>query len=138
MKFLEKVNQLQKENEGYMVFVKCGIFFNVIGKDAVVLQQRTELLPICIKENVCKCGVPVNTFAKFLKKFTKQNKIALVAFDYNKEDNEYREIIRIEGEKVTETRTCLDCKKCWYSNNRIINNFVKLLFFIFDDYIICL
>ena len=100
MKFLEKVNQLQKENEGYMVFVKCGIFFNVIGKDAVVLQQRTELLPICIKENVCKCGVPVNTFAKFLKKFTKQNKIALVAFDYNKEDNEYREIIRIEGEKV--------------------------------------
>ena len=37
MKFLEKVEQLQRENEGYIVFVKCGVFFDVIGKDAVIL-----------------------------------------------------------------------------------------------------
>ena len=38
MRFIEKVEELQRENEGYIVFVKCGIFFDVIGKDAVILQ----------------------------------------------------------------------------------------------------
>ena len=84
MRFLEKVEKLQEENEGYMVFVKCGIFFDVIGKDAVVLHELCGFEPICIKENTCKCGVPVKTFDKFLKKFINEHKFALVVYDYNK------------------------------------------------------
>lgn len=123
MKFIEKVEELQKENEGYIVFVKCGIFFDVIGKDAVILQELCDLIPVCIKENVCKCGVPVKTFAKFLKKFTSEHKLALVVYDYNKDEEvKYKEIIRVEGQKVKEIRKCKDCSECWYSKNRIVKN----------------
>lgn len=123
MRFLEKVEKLQEENEGYMVFVKCGIFFDVIGKDAVVLHELCGFAPICIKENTCKCGVPVKTFDKFLKKFINEHKFALVVYDYNKNNNEqYKEIVRIEGRKTNEKRECLNCDECWYSKNRIIKN----------------
>ena len=115
--------KLQEENAGYMVFVKCGIFFDVIGKDAVVLHELCGFAPICIKENTCKCGVPVKTFDKFLKKFINEHKFALVVYDYNKNNNEqYKEIVRIEGRKTNEKRECLNCDECWYSKNRIIKN----------------
>ena len=120
MKFLERVEKLQKENEGYLVFVKCGIFFDVVGKDAVAIQQMTELRPVCIKENVCKCGIPVKTFARFLKQFSNEHKVALVVYDYDKVSEKYNEIIRMEGKKITETKTCEQCEECWYSRNRII------------------
>lgn len=123
MKFIEKVEELQRANEGYIVFVKCGIFFDVIGKDAVILQELCDLLPVCIKENICKCGVPVKTFAKFLKHFASEHKLALVVYDYNKnEEVKYKEIVRIDGQKVNETRKCKDCNQCWYSKNRIVKN----------------
>lgn len=123
MRFLEKVEQLQKENKGYIVFVKCGIFFNVIGKDAVILHELCDFMPICIKEKICKCGIPIKTFPKFLKKITSEYKIALVVYDYNKDNDEkYKEIIRIEGKKINEERKCLNCNECWYSKNRIVKS----------------
>ena len=66
MKFYDVVEELQKDNKGYIVLVRCGIFFTAIGKDAVILQSLFGLAPVCIKKNVCKCGFPVIKVNKFI------------------------------------------------------------------------
>ena len=43
MKFYEQVRKLQEENEGYVVLVRCGIFYNAVGKDAVFMQKQLEM-----------------------------------------------------------------------------------------------
>ena len=121
LKFNEVVEKLQNKNEGYLVLVRCGIFFVGVGKDAVILQNITNLKPVCLKEEICKCGVPVKTFDRFIHKLKRENDIAIVIYDYNKDDlNKYKEIARIEGKKVYETSKCKDCNECWYSKNRIV------------------
>ena len=54
MKFLEIVKKIQNldENEGYLVLVRCGIFFDAIGKDGVILAERFGFSPICMKEKL--------------------------------------------------------------------------------------
>ena len=80
-----------------------------------------HLKPVCLKEEICKCGVPVKTFDRFIHKLKRENDIAIVIYDYNKDDlNKYKEIARIEGKKVYETSKCKDCNECWYSKNRIV------------------
>ena len=121
LKFNEIVEELQNRNEGYLVLVRCGIFFVGVGKDAVILQNITNLKPVCLKEGICKCGVPVETFDRFIHKLKRENDIAIVIYDYNKDDlNKYKEIARIEGKRIYETGKCKDCNKCWYSKNRIV------------------
>ena len=121
LKFYEIVKDLQDKNEGYLVLVRSGIFFVGVGKDAVILQNITTLKPVCLKEGICKCGIPVITFDKFIHNLKKENDIAVVIYDYNKEDiNKYKEIARIEGKKVYETNKCKNCKERWYSKNRIV------------------
>lgn len=122
MKFYEIVEKLQKEekNKGYIVFIRCGIFYTGIGKDAVMLSEKYGLTPICIKENICKCGVPVNSFSKFMKKLI-ENKDSFVVYDYNKENEEKCvEILRVTENKNYEERKCLNCEKCWYKKNKTI------------------
>ena len=68
LKFNEIVEELQNRNEGYLVLVRCGVFFVGVGKDAVILQNITTLKPVCLKEGICKCGVPVKTFDRFIHK----------------------------------------------------------------------
>lgn len=76
-----------------------------------------------MKLNLCKCGVPVSTITKFLRKITSERHLAIVVYDYEKDKKEkYTELLRIEGTKTNETRKCLECEKCWYSNNRMIKN----------------
>ena len=43
MKFYEIVKKLQVENEGYIILVRCGIFYNAIGKDAVFMQEKFSI-----------------------------------------------------------------------------------------------
>lgn len=54
MKFYEVVKKLQKENDGYLVLVKCGIFFTAVGKDAVILHDKLNMNVSCFKEEICK------------------------------------------------------------------------------------
>ena len=42
MRFTEAVETLQKQNPGTIVFVKNGIFFAALGKDAVALSDETR------------------------------------------------------------------------------------------------
>ena len=122
MKFIEKVNQLQKakENQGYIIFVRCGIFYTAIGKDAVAIMKRSNYKPVCAKERVCKIGIPISSFEKYLRKLIEEN-VGVVVYDYQKESEEYKEIARVAGIKEEEINECLECEKCWYKKNRTIN-----------------
>ena len=71
MKFYDLVKKLQNENEGYIILVRCGIFYNAIGKDAVFMQEKFGLGTICIKSETCKNGIPVSTIQKFIPKLQK-------------------------------------------------------------------
>ncbi len=123
MKFLDVVRKLQKENKGYIVFVRCGIFFSTVGKDAVIINKLFSSKPVCIQEKVCKCGIPVNTFKNYIPNLNKIG-YSYVVYDYDKNsvNNEYREIARVNGKMIEENAECLDCKTCWQSNNRIVKN----------------
>ena len=69
MKFLDIVKKIQNlpENEGYLVLVRCGIFFDAIGKDGVILAEQFGFNPICLKEKLCKCAIPVKKYRKIYK-----------------------------------------------------------------------
>ena len=68
MKFLEVVENLQSDvlNDGYIVLVKNGAFFVGIGKDAVLLHEILGLQVVCIREKLCKVGIPVNSIEKYI------------------------------------------------------------------------
>lgn len=103
MKFYDVVKELQKDNKGYIVLVRCGIFFTAIGKDAVILQSLFGLAPVCIKKNVCKCGFPVIKVNKFINKF-KENGYSYVIYDYSKDGfgstgKQFKELLKIDGKQ---------------------------------------
>ncbi len=54
MKYLELVEKLQKENVGYIVLIKNGIFFVGVGKDAIILNEMLGLKLTCMKKGLCK------------------------------------------------------------------------------------
>ena len=51
MKFTDVVETLQKQNPGTIVFVKNGIFFAALGKDAVALNENMGLKKTCWKDS---------------------------------------------------------------------------------------
>lgn len=55
MKFFDVVEEIQKQNKGYILFVRCGMFFCAIGKDAGIVNKLFGLKPVCAKKEVCKC-----------------------------------------------------------------------------------
>ena len=56
MRFTEAVETLQKQNPGTIVFVKNGIFFAALGKDAVALSENMGLKKTCMREGICMVG----------------------------------------------------------------------------------
>ena len=128
MKFVEEVEKLQnaKENEGYLIFVRCGIFYTTIGKDAVIVMKNKNYKLVCAKEKVCKIGIPVSAFEKYLRELIAQD-ISFVVYDYQKENKKIEEITRVEGNSVFETEKNISCKNCWYKNNRIANSIKESL-----------
>lgn len=126
MKFLDIVKKIQNlpENEGYLVLVRCGIFFDAIGKDGVILAEQFGFNPICLKEKLCKCAIPVKNIDKFIK-LAMEKKISIVIYEYqpngiNSDINQKYELLtRIILCPIEEHRNCLDCKQCWYKDRRI-------------------
>lgn len=109
MKFIEKVEKLQKENEGSIILVKSGIFFVGIGKDAVLLQELLDLKVTCMKPETCKVGFPVKNIEKYIQLLTEKGKSFAI---YITKGETTEEIYRYKGEPTTETRTCLECAQC--------------------------
>lgn len=125
MKFLEIVKELQnlEENEGYLVLVRCGIFFDAIGKDGVILAERFGFNPICVKEKLCKCTVPVKAIDKFIR-LAIDKKIFVAIYDYKADrfaqnEEQYELLKRITLCPIEEYKTYIDCNKCWYKEKRL-------------------
>ena len=130
MKFLEVVEMLQNEpgNNGYIVLVKNGMFFVGVGKDAVLLHDILGLEVVCIREKLCKVGIPEKSIEKYIGLLT-SNRVSFVLYDYLKEENEkgrqYETIFRFSVDKVYEKRStikkCIFCKKLKdFKENNII------------------
>ena len=126
MKFLEIVKKLQnlEENEGYLVLVRCGIFFDAIGKGGVILAERFGFNPICMKEKLCKCAVPVKTIDKFIR-LAIDKKISVAIYDYKpdefaeNEEQKYELLKRITLCPIEEYKTYINCNECWYKDKRL-------------------
>ena len=101
MKFYDLVKKLQNENEGYIILVRCGIFYNAIGKDAVFMQEKFGLGTICIKSETCKNGIPVSTIQKFIPKLQKSG-YSYKIYDYSKETKRVKELYTIEAKQILE------------------------------------
>jgi len=109
MKFIEKVEKLQKENEGTIILVKNGIFFIGVGKDAVILENLLHLKVTCMKPGTCKVGFPIKNVEKYIQLLTETGKsFALYVF----QGDDVERIYYSKGEAIEEERTCLDCTKC--------------------------
>lgn len=111
MKYLDLVEKLQKENEGYIVLIKNGIFFIGVGKDAIVLNELLNLKVTCMRKELCKVGFLVKSLEKYIVKLKETNK-SFVIYTYNKDSEIEEEIFRFKGDMVKEARTCIDCAKC--------------------------
>ena len=117
MKFYDIVKKIQNENEGYIILVRCGIFYNAIGKDAVFMQGKFGLGTICIKNEICKNGIPVSSIEKFIPKLQKSG-YSYKIYNYSKETNKVKELYTIEGKLLEETRNNIGCEKCAYYNKK--------------------
>ena len=122
-KIVEELQQAQ-ENEGFLVLIRCGVFFVGIGKDTVILAENFEITNICFAEGICKAGIPVNRIDKMIGKIVGKN-MSVVIYDYNpngleKDKNKKYDVLRrIVMNPVRETRKCLECEKCYYYDKRI-------------------
>lgn len=128
MKFYEMVKKLQEENEGYIILVRCGIFYNAVGKDAVFMQEKFGLGTICIKNEICKNGIPVNTIQKFMPKL-QESGYSYKIYNYEKGSNKIQELYTIEGKLSEETRKNFGCENCKYcrKNENAVENSIKYL-----------
>lgn len=111
MKFVDTVENLQKNNPGKIILVKNGIFFVAIGKDAVALNSEIGLKRTCMKANLCKVGFLVKSSEKYIKILEGKN-LSFGLYVINKQTEEPEEIYQYEGNKIEETRSALNCKNC--------------------------
>ena len=128
MKFYDIVKKLQNENEGYIILIRCGIFYNAIGKDAVFMQEKFGLGTICIKNEICKNGIPVSSIEKFIPRL-QESGYSYKIYNYSKETNKVNELYVIEGKLSEEIRDNFGCEKCVYNNKNIkgIENSIRYL-----------
>ena len=118
MKFYGIVMKLQEENKGKIVLVRNGIFYCGIGKDAVLMHEILGYMPVCFKENVCKCGIPVNAIELVIPKMIRSG-YSYVIYDYNKKEKSYKKLIELEGRYVDCKDNNIGCSNCWYYENRM-------------------
>ena len=56
MSFRKIVEKLQntEENEGFLILIRCGVFFTGVGKDAIILTEKLGITNVCFSEGICK------------------------------------------------------------------------------------
>lgn len=90
--------------------MKNGIFFVAIGKDAISAHESLGLKLTCMREELCKVGFLVKNVEKYINKLENIGNSFIL---YVKNDrNEMEEIYRYKGNRIEESRTCLECSKC--------------------------
>lgn len=112
MSFCQMLEILQQKNKEKIVLIKLGTFYIATGRDAVLLNRKLQLKVTCLKNNICKVGIPVNSLEKYIEKLDKI-KYSYIVYDYDKQKNELKEIYNKEGKKnkITEdNKNCILCK----------------------------
>ena len=154
MKFYEFILELQKLNKNKVVFVKSGVFFNSIGRDAIILEKVLRLKRTCVTKGICKVGLPINyvreNFSKIKEKLEKNN-IGFVFYDEMKNgnlifnDRKYGILFEGEGGVINEERKCINCLNCnnnvylkKFNNDKKINENSKEYTLKKEDYILIL
>lgn len=154
MKFYEFILELQKLNKNKVVFVKSGVFFNSIGRDAIILEKVLRLKRTCVTKGICKVGLPTNyvreNFSKIKEKLEKNN-IGFIFYDEMKNgnlifnDRKYGILFEGEGGVINKERkgiNCLDCNNNVYlkkfNNDKKINENSKEYTLKKEDYILIL
>ena len=112
-KFYDLILEIQNKNEGYLNLVQNGIFVQAIGRDATKIRQIFSLKPVCFKENICKCVIPVSAMEKYIRKLI-YDKYAFTVNKYDKETNKIIQLSKVEGNKMESMSECETCEKCWY------------------------
>ena len=152
MKFYEFILELQKLNKNKVVFVKSGVFFNSIGRDAIILEKVLGLKRTCVTKGICKVGLPTNYVRENLSKIKEKlekNNIGFVFYDEMKNGNlifkDRKYGILIEGKVINEDRKCNNCLNCnnnvylkKLNNGKKINENIKEYTFKKEDYILIL
>ena len=115
MKFSEIVERLQNisENKGRVIFARCGVFMVAIGKDAVFLNKVLKLNVSCLKNGICKVGIPVTYTLKYTD-LLEQMGYSYVIYDYDHKTKEFIRKYSFNGIFNPEISKCLDCKNCKY------------------------
>lgn len=143
MKFYEFILKLQELNPGKIVMVSSGVFFNSVGKDAIVLEHLLGFKRTCFAKGLCRVGMPVTYVRENMeevKKRLKAKNVSVIIYDeikggrYKFGNKEYDVLFELEGNDIKEERKCLNCKECdnnIYSKNTNIytidrENFEKL------------
>ena len=154
MRFVDFVEELQKLNKNKVVFVKSGVFFNSIGRDAIILEKVLGLKRTCVTKGICKVGLPTNYVRENLSKIKEKlekNNIGFVFYDEMKngnlifKDRKYGILIEGEGKVINEDRKCNNCLNCnnnvylkKLNNGKKINENIKEYTFKKEDYILIL
>ena len=83
MKFTEILEDLKKkeENINKIVIAKCGAFLIAIGNDAKLLNEKLGLKLNCLKPGLCKIGIPVSGFIRYMDKLERLD--LLIKMKYN-------------------------------------------------------
>ena len=111
--FFSIANNLEnlEKNKGYLIWIRCGAFFVAICANAVILSNILGLKRICIKQGVCKVGIPVNSLEKY-KELLDKTKYAYVIYDYDREKTELKEICSKVGKLNKNTDKNINCLIC--------------------------
>ena len=122
MSFYELVQTLKAKNPNKLIFVRCGVFFTCIGKDAIIAEKILGLRRTCFSKQICKCGIPALYTEKNLDKLEEKlknvdygiliyNEMEEGKFEYN--NKKYGLIWEHKGNKIIEEkRKSLNCLEC--------------------------
>ena len=122
MSFYDFVQTLKAKNPNKLIFVRCGVFFTCIGKDAIIAEKILRLKRTCFSKQICKCGMPAIYTEKNLEKLEEKlknvdygiliyNEMEEGDVEYN--DKKYGLIWEHKGNKtIEEKRDCLNCLEC--------------------------
>lgn len=112
MSFSNMMGILQEKDKGKIVFVKSGVFYIAVGRDAVFLNKELGLKCVCFKKQVCKVGVPEGSIEKYLTKLDEKN-IGYIVYDFDNKKEELLIRYKKDGKYHNEMKTnknCLECK----------------------------
>ena len=115
MRFSDVVKKYQnlEENKNKIIIVKCGVFMNAIGRDALYLSKIFNLKVTCLRPGTCKVGIAVNSLTNYMDVLEEKG-YGYSIYDYDKNTKELILKYTFDGTKKMELENYIDCMKCNY------------------------